>query len=154
MKKRNRIILYVVFCIGIAISIIGIFLNEYDNDVIENSEIAQLKKQYSFWFDLPSDNGLTVCVWQYPDDTVECGLLSGVYGEDSFLLYKSQEWYELSLHKGASIKEMKLILSTYKIPKEKINVVAWGSPASSHSMKIPSEELIADIKKEIIDYIK
>ena len=83
-----------------------------------------LREKYPEYFDLPTSKGLEVYVWQLAPDSFSCGLMEGTNRE------KTPE--ELMALKGASIEEMKTILSDYDIPKEDIFIIPWQNPASSY----------------------
>lgn len=83
-----------------------------------------LRDKYPAYFDLATDKGLEVYVWQLAPNSYFCGVMEGTNRE------KTLE--ELMALKGASIAEMKTILSAYDIPKENISIIPWQNPVSSY----------------------
>ena len=96
------------------------------NEVWGISEVEEsaLREKYPAYFDLPTTKGLEVYVWQMAPNSYSCGVLSGTNRN------KTPE--EMAKLKGASIDEMKAILTTYAIPKEDIIIIPWQNPISSY----------------------
>ena len=103
-----------------------------DNEMINDFTFTEdqpvqtndLREKYPEYFDLSTFKGLEVYVWQMAPDSYSCGVMEGTNRE------KTLE--ELMNLKGASIDEMKLILSTYDIPKRNISIIPWQNPVSSY----------------------
>ena len=91
---------------------------------IPGVEESALREKYPEYFDLPTTKGLEVYVWQIVPNSYSCGVMSGTNREKTL-----EEMLNL---KGASIDEMKAILSSYNIPKEDIIVIPWQNPISSY----------------------
>ena len=83
-----------------------------------------LREKYPEYYGLSTFKGLEVYVWQMAPDSYSCGVMEGTNRE------KTLE--ELMALKGASIDEMKTILSGYDIPKENISIIPWQNPVSSY----------------------
>ncbi len=90
----------------------------------EKGDLTALREMYPEYFDLPTGKGLEVYVWQMAPDSYSCGVMAGTNR------YKELE--ELMNLKGASVGEMKAILSGYDIPKENIFIIPWQNPISSY----------------------
>ena len=84
----------------------------------------ELREKYPAYFGLSTFKGFEVYVWQLAPDSYSCGVMEGTNRE------KTLE--ELMNLQGASIDEMKAILSSYDIPKENISVIPWQNPISSY----------------------
>ena len=88
------------------------------------SDLEFLRDKYPEYFDLRTAKGLEVYVWQMSPGSYSCGVMEGTNRE------KTHE--ELMGLKGASIHEMKAILSSYDIPKEDMIIIPWQDPVSSY----------------------
>ena len=96
---------------------------EINSEVLE---IESLRDKYPQFFDLNAENGLVVYVWQMSEYSYYCGLMSAKeYAYSNLNLLKMS-------HSGATVDEMKTILSSYDIPKSKIDVIAYQNPISSY----------------------
>ena len=92
----------------------------------EALEFESLRVKYPQFYDLNAEKGLKVYVWQMAENSYYCGLLSAkdeAYS-DYDLLMMSQS--------GATVDEMKTILSSYDIPKSDIEVIPYQNPISSY----------------------
>ena len=147
-KKVFRIRVAIIIIACVLMVFMGLFIR---NMIImkEKNKIEQLKEKNFQWFVLNSDDGLTVCVWQYEGGSIQCGLLSGMLSEYDKDKYSTRERLEMGLGEGVSPEDMKLILSTYKIPQEKISVISWGSPCSSRTVTLITNDQIKDVEKRI-----
>ena len=91
-----------------------------------SKEALELKKEYPEYFDIDASNGLDIVVWQMSKNSYDFGLLphSG----------KERDWLDEELRnlKPVSAEQMRIILSTYKIDKSKMNIVIWQNPISSY----------------------
>ena len=90
----------------------------------ETLNLDALRETYPAYFDLDTSDGLDLYVWQMAADSYSCGLLPGTNPDKT-----SEELLKL---KGATIPEMRAILSTYEIDREDIRIVPWQNPASSY----------------------
>lgn len=95
----------------------------------QQQEYKRLEKQYPAYFDLDTEDGLAVYVWQMSSDGYCCALLSGS---------DNRTEAELSRMKGTTIEEMRLILNTYEIEDNDIDVVIipFRNPLSSYWYEI------------------
>ena len=89
-------------------------------------EALELKKEYPGYFDIDASNGLDIIVWQMSKNSYDFGLLP--HSE------KERDWLDEELRnlKPVSAEQMRIILSTYKIDKSKMNIVIWQNPVSSY----------------------
>ena len=95
-----------------------------------------LRAKYPEYFDLPTEDGLTVYVWQIAAGSYDFGLLPGIIDQvkwsaaNDFADERPME--EIITLKPASMEEMKAILAAYDLPKEKIAIRPFQNPASSY----------------------
>ncbi|MBR3081523.1 MAG: hypothetical protein IKH06_01580 [Clostridiales bacterium] len=91
-----------------------------------SKEAAALKEEYPQYFDLDASNGLDIVVWQMGKDSYDFGLLP--HSEEK------RDWLDEDLKalKPVSATQMRIILSTYKIDKSKMEIVIWQNPFSSY----------------------
>ena len=94
----------------------------------EQPTIAQLREAYPEYFDLSAFKGLEVYVWEMAKGQYRCGVLGGTNR------LKTEE--EILNLKPATIEEMRLILSTYDIPRENISVRGVRHPLSGYYYEI------------------
>ena len=99
-------------------------INDFTYTENQPVKADDLREKYPEYFGLPTFKGLEVYVWQMAPDSYSCGVMEGTNRE------KTLE--ELMALKGASIDEMKTILSDYDIPKENISIIPWQNPVSSY----------------------
>ena len=90
-------------------------------------DVASLRKKYPEYFDLSTGKGLELYVWEMAQGDYNCGLMSGTN--------RDKDYEELFSLKGASIEEMKAILSTYDIDEDSIIIIPWQNPLSSYLPK-------------------
>ncbi len=117
--------------------------NEKDTDSPANASIVlvdALREKYPQYFDLSTDKGLEVYIWQMGKDLYYCGLMSGTNRNKT-----SEELWDL---KGTSINEMKIILSTYSIPKSDVVVIPFQHPISSYYREI-TDEYCATLREKL-----
>lgn len=93
-------------------------------------DIQRLKSKYPMYFDLPTTEGLEVYVWQMSKNTYSCGLLPGRKTE-----YTDEEIW--SLHASpATLEEMRIIVGSYGIPINDVDVCPIVMPHSSYAYTI------------------
>ena len=111
-----------------------------------------LREKYPEYYDLPTSKGLEVYVWQMAPNSYSCGVMEGTNREKTL-----EEMMNL---KGASIDEMKAILSSYVIPKEDIIIIPWQNPISSYlgeywiSLKDEDPDSVARRRQEYVDNLR
>ena len=88
------------------------------------TDMESLRVKYPEYFDLSTFKGLELYVWQMAPNSYSCGLMPGTNRDKTF--------EELVSLKGASIEEMREILSTYDIDEEDIFIIPWQNPISSY----------------------
>ena len=88
------------------------------------TSMDELKERFPEYFDLSTFKGLEVYVWQLAPENYLFGVMEGTNRN------KTDE--ELWSLKGATLDEMRAILSTYDIPKENIFVMPIRQPYSSY----------------------
>ena len=88
--------------------------------------VEDLRVKFPQFFDLDTKNGLEVYVWQMSENSYYCSIISA---KDE--VYADKEWLDIGL-KGATVDEMKTILSSYNIPEGKIDVIAYQNSISSY----------------------
>ncbi len=131
----------------------------YTKDEIRGTEavdLAALRAKYPEYFDLSTSKGLEVYVWQMAQDSYSCGLLPGTNRNRTTELANP----ELMNLKGASIAEMRAILSTYDIDEKDVIIIPWQNPVSSYiaeywiSQKDEDPAVVEKRKQEYIDGIR
>jgi beta-lactamase regulating signal transducer with metallopeptidase domain len=100
------------------VSIMNVALEE------KTADMDSLRAKYPEYFDLNTFKGLELYVWQMAPNSYSCGLMPGTNRNKTF--------EELINLKGASIAEMREILSTYDIDEEDIFIIPWQNPISSY----------------------
>ena len=111
-----------------------------------------LREKYPEYYDLSTFKGLEVYIWQMAPNSYSCGVMEGTNREKTL-----EEMMNL---KGASIDEMKAILSSYVIPKEDIIIIPWQNPISSYlggywiRLKDEDPDSMAKRQQEYIDSLR
>ena len=90
-----------------------------------------LREKYPEYFGLSAFKGLELYVWQLGPGVLRCGLMEGTNRNKT-----SEEIWSLQ---GATVEEMKLILSTYDVPAENTFLYPFLHPASSYIYNITEE---------------
>ena len=121
---------------------------ELDNNASVN--LSQLKEKYPQFFNVSIDGGLTVYIWQMSENSYYCYLANTsleAISDNSFV-------YEV----GATIAEMRAILTTYDIDQKDISIHPVRNPLSSYYYEIDDEyrakikELFWKDSYNVIDY--
>lgn len=100
----------------------AVLLDEY-NSVHHAEQAAALRESYPEYFDLDTSEGLLVYVWQLAKYDYNFHLVAGSAPQT--------EKMPMSL-RSTSVKNMRVILADYNLPREKIRVVHYGHPLSSY----------------------
>ncbi|MBO4501934.1 MAG: C39 family peptidase, partial [Clostridia bacterium] len=87
-------------------------------------DLAVLRDTYPEYFGLDASKGLEVYVWEMARGCCMCGLLSGKDREKTL--------GELLNMRGASVEDMRAILSCYGVDEKYISVIPWQNPISSY----------------------
>ena len=114
-------------------SIINLYLSDVGgadepSNVITSADIEQLKIKYPLFFNVSTVGGLTVYIWQMSKDNYSCYLANTsmeALSDNSFA-------YDV----GATISEMRAILSTYDVEQKDITVQPVINPFSSYVYNI------------------
>ncbi len=96
------------------------FINAYKS----GGDIESMRNKYPEYFDLDTNKGLEVYVWQMTPGSYSCGVMSGTDREKTDA--------ELMNLKGASVAETRVILSAYDIDESDIRIIPWQNPISSY----------------------
>ena len=97
-----------------------------------------LREKYPEYYDLPTDKGLELYVWQLAEGAWSCGLMAGTNREKT-----NEELWNL---RAASVGEMQEILASYKLPAEEIAVIPIHVPYSSY-MYVINEDYRAAVRE-------
>ncbi len=97
-------------------------------NVMVSASIDQLKVKYPQFFNISTDGGLTVYIWQMSKNNYKC------YLANTFLEAISDNSFAYKV--GATIPEMRAILTTYNIDRSEITIQAVRNPLSSYYYKI------------------
>lgn len=114
-----------------------------NNDYITTNYILQhetMKKIYPEYYDLNTEKGLTIYVWQFSETGYYCGILEGEPES-----HNEEDIYNLQ---GAGFNEIKTILSSYDFEKTEIYVVPFNHPVSSYKYEITPE-----YKEKVLKYL-
>ena len=89
-----------------------------------DSDLSSLREKYPQYFDLPTESGLEVYVWQMSQDSYWWGLLPG----------RAVDYYETTLLdlKPASLEEICTIVASYGLDSSQISVHPFHMPYSSY----------------------
>ncbi len=150
-KKKTVGIVVASLGFAVALGIVLVLIKNYSAASADDDALAELKERKSEWFGLSTEEGLTVLVWQLEDGNIRCGLVSGNYATDGIDRERTipQEMWQMGAYSGVTSKEMKLILSTYDIPKEKIFVTEYGSFAWSQALIPITEGQMNSLREEL-----
>ena len=96
-------------------------------DGIAQSKI-DLKTQFPEYYGLPTTKGLEVYLWQETEGIYKCGLLMGTNRN------KTDEEIIGLTHNGATVDQMKEILSSYNIDKNMIAIIPVQVSATSYEI--------------------
>ena len=97
------------------------------------SEAEQLRTKYPQYFDLTTDKGLEVYIWQMAPLSYSSAQQPG-----RNMSYSTEEIWDL--HKApVTMEEMRAILATYNIPREEIFLMPVQMPHSSYWYEIDEE---------------
>ncbi|MBR2876743.1 MAG: hypothetical protein IKC01_06375 [Clostridia bacterium] len=101
---------------------------EYFDSEADYGSIGNLENIYPQFFDVSTDSGLTVYVWQMAEDDYKCYLVNTAQEaiSDNSFAYTG----------GATISEMRAILSTYDINNEDVTIHPVINPLSSYFYEI------------------
>ena len=101
------------------------------SDVIVSTTIEELKVKYPQFFNVSTDGGLTVYIWQMSKNNFQCYLINrsiDTLADQSF-----------AFEVGATIAEMRTILTSYDIAQKDIVLHPVNNPLSSYLYEITDE---------------
>ena len=112
-----------------------VFVGNYDVPVLEivAMEMERLQAQYPQYFDLPTENGLVVYVWQMTEESYSCALTTGPEK------WNQQELVWKLAETPVTVEEMRVILSSYNIDRSDITICPTIVPSSSYLYRITDE---------------
>ena len=111
-----------------------------------STDIDVLKAKYPHFFDISTDGGLTVYVWQMAEENYRC------YLANTFMEAISDNSFMYSTDESATVEEMRAILSTYNIEQKDITVQGIRNPLSSYYYELDEayqqkvKTLFSDVK--------
>lgn len=97
-------------------------------NVIVGTSVDQLRVKYPQFFNMSTDGGLTVYIWQMAENSYSCHLANTFMESAS----DNSSFYEV----GTSIAEMRSILTTYEIDQKDITIQPITNPLSSYYYEI------------------
>lgn len=95
--------------------------------------VAKLRQKYPRYFDLNTDEGLELYVWQMAEHHYAWGLLPGKNS-----IYPITELMDLHLD-PATTEEMRVIVGSYGLTKEEVTVIPFHMPISSYYYEITED---------------
>ena len=104
------------------------YFKDADEYVGGPTNIGKLKEKYPHFFNVSTDGGLTVYIWQMSANNYQCYLINrgvDMFADQSF-----------AFDVGATIAEMRAILTTYDIDQKDIYVLPVRNPLSSYYYEI------------------
>ncbi len=128
-KQQRKTVFAACMFIGVILFMISIAAAK-ETDPAENDPVLRmLRESHPQYFELATEQGLTVFVTEWTEGSYRCGVMAG---QD---LHPAQaELTEISLG-GVDLESVKLILSTYEIGEDRIAVVPFANALSSYSGK-------------------
>ena len=97
----------------------------------EELSISSLQEKYPQFFNISTDGGLIVYIWQMAENDYRCYL-----GNRGIDMFADQSF---AFEVGVTIAEMRAILSTYEVKNEDIVIHPVVNPLSSYSYEIDAE---------------
>ena len=128
MKKKIAIVISLVLFLSFSGCTSKDNIVKYDSKEIS---IEELKNNYPEFFNLSTDGGLTVYIWQMSENNYRC------YLTNTHIDATSDESF--AFEKGATMEEMRAILSTYDIDRKDITIRTEVNLLSSYYYKIDDE---------------
>ncbi len=99
----------------------------------DDPKLHPLYEKYPEYFNLGTFKGLEIYVWQMSGNSYRCGVLSGTNR------LKTDDEIKGLMANGATIEEMKEILSVYGIGKNDVFIMPVRNPVSSYWYEIDAE---------------
>ena len=120
-------------------------------------EELKLDPLAGYYMNTPTEEGLTVCVWKcvYGYEPGKGEILCGLLPRQLDKIYNpepTEDMASMGLGLGGfSPEDMKIILSTFDIPKEKISVIPWSNPADSvGACSRPTTTEVGEVKEYLL----
>ncbi len=107
--------------------------------MITVNQYSQLQTNYPEFFDLDVTEGLIVYICEWSPNNYQCALETALYDEISDKSF--------AFTRGCSIAEMRAILSSYNIKRERVRIRVVGNPLSSYRINI-TEKYRREIEKK------
>jgi len=104
---------------------------EYFEHVSQEPSLEMLKQHYPQYFDLPTEQGLTVYVWQMAAGSFSCALIAGHDVPQTF-----EEKLDLISLAPTSMDEMRIIVGTYDLPPKDVMIYPITQVHSSYYYEI------------------
>lgn len=109
-------------------------ITDEEMQIIKDTKIAitneELQQKFPEYYGLNTAKGLEVYVWQTAEDTYYCGVLSGTNR------VKTPEEISGLAANGATVEEMKIILSSCDISDESISILPCKQSISDYAYQI------------------
>ncbi len=97
---------------------------DFTRELQQMEYIDELRGRYPFYFDLPTEDGLAVYVWQMSESNYQCALVSGKDADlPDKIIYNNE---------SVSVHIMKYILESYDLPEEEITIKPTACAYSSY----------------------
>ena len=112
---------------------------ETDSMISWVAPIEQLKNKYPEYFDLGTFKGLEVYIWQTSSGRYACGVLTGTNRN------KTDEEIAALAQNGATVEEMKEILSYYDIDREDVVIIPVKNPESNYEIDVSMFETAKEV---------
>ena len=119
--------------------------NGSTSEPTEELTLDKLRVKYPMFFDVSTDGGLTVYIWQMSANSYRC------YLANTFLEALSDNSFAYEF--GATIEEMRMILASYGISRYDVTLHPIRNPLSSYYYEI-DDEYRAKIDELFWQYIK
>lgn len=140
-KDGTLFMVFAVFENGAPVTIRYIYelehtgVSEYEspsaNNTAESITLESLKEKYPQFFDVSTDGGLTVYIWQMAENNYRCHLAN--------TSMEAISDHSFAYTVGATMAEMRAILTSYDIDEDDITVQAVTNPLSSYYYELTPE---------------
>ena len=101
----------------------------------ESTAEEKLRHRFPEYYDLSTAKGLEVYVWKTSENAYSCGVLPGTNR------VKTDEEIEDLAANGATIEEMKTILSSYDLPNDSITVMSCAQLNSDGAYQLDDADI-------------
>lgn len=104
---------------------------DFTQELQQMEYIDELRGRYPFYFDLPTEDGLAVYVWQMSESNYQCTLVNDKSIEHPMKIVLNFE--------SVSVDIMKHILESYNLSEEDTIIKPYQNPASSYIYDIDDD---------------